>query len=86
MKFKAYQEQAGSWFVNTHKVGKVQKGRRFEAEQEAREYALMQSHGFYQAQMNKAWAELQSICPQNSMGEIKLTENDYFTNQGDMMA
>ncbi len=86
MKYTAKQEQAGTWFVNIHKVAGVQRGHRFDTEQEAKEFALQQSHIYYQEQMNKAYDELKKICPQNSIGEIKLTGYDYFTNQGDLMA
>ncbi len=88
MKYKAYEEKAGTWFVNTVKIKGTQRGRRFATEYEAKEYALLESHDYYREQMNKSWRELSKLVPEenkNDMDEIKLTGSDHYINQSDLM-
>lgn len=81
MKFKAHMEPTGKWFVNTFKKGGVQYGQRFDTEQAAKEYAILESMRYYEREKYEAWLELKNICPNNTYGDaVRLTgESDYST-------
>lgn len=85
MKYVAKKEISGTWFVNTRKINGKQKGRRFDNELEACEFALVESHYYYQAQMDLAWTKLTKISASNGVGELLLVGNDLHINQGDLM-
>ena len=85
MKYKAHQESTGKWFVNTHKTSGKQYGKRFDNELEARQYALIESHHYYQAQMDAAWRELEKISETTPYGEVTIVGSNIPLNQGDLM-
>ena len=85
VKYKAYKQQSGTWFVNTYKQAGQQYGKVFATEQEAREFALMESHSYYQDQMDKAWKELEGLCGCGMSGEIKPIGYDEAFDRSDMM-
>lgn len=89
MKYKAYQEKAGTWFVATYITKTTNRGKRFESELEAKQYALIESLVYYsQKKTDDAWDELVKICDQNEDGindEIKPIGYECYVNQGDML-
>ena len=86
MKYQAHQEIAGTWFVNTFKKNGEQFGKRFDTEQEAKEYALLQSHNYYQMQMDQTWKKLKTLSGGDDInGEIQLIGYDNRFSQGDLM-
>lgn len=81
MKFNAYQEPTGTWFVKTFKKAGVQYGKRFATEQAAKEYALLETIKYYEREKYEAWLTLKNMCPNNVYGDaVRLTgESDYTT-------
>ena len=86
MKFKAYKEQKGTYFVNTHKVKGSQKGRRFESKLEAEQFALMETMQYHQNKLDAAWFALKdSAISLNSMDEPMLEGFEHYTSKGDLL-
>ncbi len=54
MRYAAYKETKGTWFINTHKVGGQQYGKRYDTEQEAKQEAALKSMYYYQTMMDNA--------------------------------
>ena len=85
MKFKVTTESTGKFFVNTFKKGGKQYGKRFDTEQEATEFALIESIKFYEQAKYEAWAELRKACPNNVYGDaVRLTGESDYTTLGDI--
>jgi len=85
MKYKAFENTNGQFCVTTRKAGGTGFGACFDTEQEAKEYALIQSMAFYQQQVDNAWYGLEKICPSNDLGEVMLTNGDSYSSKGDLL-
>ena len=85
MKFKAYKEKSGTYFVNLYKKDGVQKGRRFENKLESEQFAMTQTITYHQEQLTKAWVKLQDSAKQDSIGNVYLEGEDTPTSLGDLL-
>lgn len=86
MKYKAYKEKnKNTWFVNLRKVNGVQRGKRFNNELEAKQFAIIQSFNYHLTSMDNAFSELSKISEKNDNGEIKPIGYECFGTQSDFM-
>lgn len=86
MKFKAYKEKSGTYFVNLYKKAGVQKGRRFESKLEAEQFAMIETIQYHQEQLTRAWLKLEdSATKHNSVGEPIFEGEDTPTSLGDLL-
>jgi len=85
MKFKAYQEPKGTYFVNLYKVKGQQKGRRFENKLEAEQFAMIKTIEHHQYQLEQAWIKLDKSATRHELGLPILEGDDTSTNLGDLL-
>ena len=85
MKFKAYKEKSGTYFVNLYKKAGVQKGRRFESKLEAEQFAMMQTIAYHQQQLESAWLKLDESATRHELGLPVLEGEETPTTLGDLL-
>ena len=85
MKFKAYKEKAGTYFVNLYKKAGVQKGRRFENKLEADQFAMIETIQYHQHQLELAWLKLDDSATKHESGLPILEGYEHSTTLGDLL-
>lgn len=86
MKFKAYQQSNGTYFVNLYKKDGKQYGQPFSNKLEAEQFALIRTMQFHQDQLEAAWKALDaSVLSRDSVGNPILEGDETSTEMGDLL-
>lgn len=87
MKYNAFKLNENQWAVKTHVYKGQAKGKIFNNELDAKQWALHQSMIYYRDMMDKAWDELVEISETSRhQDKVYMAADDIWCDRGDLLA